>query len=251
MLREYNNIEYLVAVLAWDRTEPDMDKDGKVRTRWGGRVMKSAVTGEDVPDATDQVTILKYINPRQAVWPEADYIVSNPPFIGNSRMRETLGDGYSETLRKAYKDVPDTVDFVMYWWHKAADLVRNDKVGRFGFITTNTITQVRQRKVIDFHQTQKNSVDLIFAISDHPWVDEVEGAAVRIAMTSGELNSPKNATRMPQLAVVTEEEDGSTPEDSADKVKVLTRNVEAIFSNLQAGIKLDSASKLLLSGRQR
>ena len=40
-------------------------------------------------------------------------------------MRELLGDGYTEALRQLYKDVPDTVDYVMYWWHKAAELVRN------------------------------------------------------------------------------------------------------------------------------
>ena len=62
VLREYKNIECRDAVLAFDRTEPDIDKDGKVRTRWGGRMVKSPVTGEDIPDPTDQVTILKYIN---------------------------------------------------------------------------------------------------------------------------------------------------------------------------------------------
>jgi SAM-dependent methyltransferase len=241
VLREYNNIENRDAVLAWDGRVPDVDKDGKVRTRWGGRTMKSAVTGEDVPDATDQVTILKYINPRQAVWPEADYIVSNPPFIGNARMREMLGDGYSETLRKAYQDVPDTVDFVMYWWHKAADLVRNGKVDRFGFITMNTITQVRQRKVIDFHQAQKNSISLIFAIPDHPWADQ--GADVRIAMTAAS-QSFENVGRIAQLGFIQTEEHGQTPEESAEKVKIRLQAVPRIFSDLKSGADISSVNKL-------
>ena len=86
--------------------------------------MKHPVTGKDVPDPTDQIPIYRYINPRPAEWQETDYIVSNPPFIGNYRMRELLGDGYTEALRQLYKDVPDTVDYVMYWWHKAAELER-------------------------------------------------------------------------------------------------------------------------------
>lgn len=115
VLREFKNIECRDAVLAYDGTRPALDpKTGQVRTRWGGRLMKHPVTGEDVPDPSDQVQILEYLNPREAVWPEADYIVSNPPFLGNKRMREYLGDGYAETLRKVYKEVPDTVDFVMY-----------------------------------------------------------------------------------------------------------------------------------------
>jgi SAM-dependent methyltransferase len=243
VLREYANIENRDAVLAWDRVEPDVDKDGKVRTRWGGRTMKSAVTGEDVPDATDQVTILKYVNPRQAVWPEADYIVSNPPFIGNARMREMLGDGYSETLRKAYKDVPDTVDFVMYWWHKAADLVRNGKVDRFGLITTNTVTQTQQRKVIDFHQAQKPSIQLFFAIPDHPWTDK--GAAVRIAMTSARKSAFSGTLgNVLQLGKIIHEVDAETPEDMADSVDVCLKNVSNIFSNLQSGSNVSSAFPL-------
>ena len=83
--------------------EPDLDaKTGEVRSRWGGKMMKHPVTGEDVPDASDRVIIYKYLNPRAAAWPEADYIVSNPPFIGNARMREFLGDGYVEILRQTY-----------------------------------------------------------------------------------------------------------------------------------------------------
>ena len=197
VLREYKNIECRDAVLAYDGKEPEIDQvTGKVRTRWGGRMMKSLVTGEEVPDPSDQVTIYRYFNPRAAEWQEANYIVSNPPFIGNAWIRERLGDGYAETLRNVYKDVPDTVDYVMYWWHKAAEAVRSSKARRFGFITTHTISRVRQRQVIEFHQNQKNPISLIFAIPDHPWTDE--GADIRIAMTSAELDNPKT-TRIARI----------------------------------------------------
>jgi hypothetical protein len=191
------------------------------------------------------VTILKYINPQQAEWPEADYIVSNPPFIGNARMREMLGDGYSETLRKVYKDVPDTVDFVMYWWHKAADLVRNEKVDRFGFITMNTITQVRQRKVIDFHQAQKNSISLIFAIPDHPWADQ--GADVRIAMTAAS-QSFENVGRIAQLGFIQTEEHGQTPEESAEKVRIRLLTVPRIFNSVTISVLAVRMPPLLANG---
>lgn len=204
--------------------------------------MKHPVTGEDVPDPTDQIPIYCYINPRPAEWQAADYIVSNPPFIGNARMREVLGDGYAETLRKVYKDVPDTVDFVMYWWHKAAELVRAGQVQRFGLITTNSIRQVRQRKVIDFHVKQKKSIRLIFAIPDHPWVDG--GAAVRIAMTAAELDDPKKSVKTAQLGTVVVEDEGDTPEELAEYVEVEWQNVGWIFSNLQAGVDVSNAVPL-------
>ena len=251
VLREYKNIECRDAVLEYDGKEPDLDAAGKVRTRWGGRMMKSPVTGEDIPDPTDQVTIYRYLNPRAAVWPEADYIVSNPPFIGNARMRDRLGDGYAETLRKVYKDVPDTVDFVMYWWHKAAEAIRSGTLKIFGLITTNTIRQAWQRKVIQYHLNQKKAIRLLFAIPDHPWVDG--GAAVRIAMTAAESYNFKQVTRIARLGDILIETEGETPEEKAERLEVTWKNVTRIFSDLRAGSDITTAVKLKsnngLSGR--
>ena len=243
VLREYKNIECRDAVLAYDGKEPDVDpKTGKVRSRWGGRMMKHLVTGENVPDPSDQIPIYRYINPRSAEWQEANYVVSNPPFIGNARMRETLGDGYAETLRQTYSAIPDTVDYVMYWWHKAAELTRSNDIEKFGFISTNTIRQVRQRKVIDLHLNQKNPIRLIFAISDHPWADG--GAAVTVAMTGAELNDSKKPAKSPILGFLTNEGEGNTPEDKADQVKLAFEAVGRIFSNLRAGVDVTKANPL-------
>lgn len=273
VLREYHNIECRDAVLAYDDKVEDVDpKTGKVRTRWGGRLMKHPVTGEMVPDPSDQIPIYRYVNARPAEWlpglpsplaplPKGEgnsglpspsgrrvgdegqiYIVSNPPFIGNAWIRERLGDGYAETLRKVYKDVPDTVDYVMYWWHKAAELARANHIARFGFITTNSIHQVRQRKVIEFHQTQKDPIRLIFAIADHPWVED-EGAAVRIAMTVGQAES-SNIVRVAQLGTVVREVEAETPEDSAEQVDIRLHQATKIFSDLQGGADVSSSAKL-------
>jgi hypothetical protein len=254
VLREYKNIKHGDAVLVYDRREPEVDATGKMRTRWGGRMMKSPVTGEDIPDPTDQITIYRYLNPRAAEWQEADYIVSNPPFIGNFKMREILGDGYVEALRKVYKYVPDTVDFVMYWWHKAAELVRIGKIYKFGLITTNTLSQVRQRKVVEYHQSQNNPIQLFFTVPDHPWVDE--GASVRIAMTAGELRKAEKLAQNIRMGTVNSTELGETPEDSAESITISWKSVGNIFSNLQSGsdvgstVALKSNEKLSCPGVQ-
>jgi hypothetical protein len=185
VLKDYKNIECRDAVLAYDG-EPELvrDEKGKPITRWDGETMKvNPVTGEPVPDESARVPVYKYKNPRKAEWPEADFIVGNPPFIGNKRMRLALGDGYVEALRAAHNDIPDTSDLVMYWWNQAAHLVRREKIRRFGFITTNSITQTFNRKVIQGHLAAKDTVSIAFAIPDHPWVDSVDGADVRVAMT--------------------------------------------------------------------
>jgi very-short-patch-repair endonuclease len=243
VLQAFGNIECRDAVLAYDEMEPDVDpKTGEVRTRWGGRMMRHPVTGEEVPDPSDRVVIYRYLNARAAEWPEADYVVSNPPFIGNYRMREVLGDGYAEILRNVFPTVPETVDYVMYWWHKAADLTRAYQFKRFGFITTNSIRQVKQRIVIEYQQAQKPLIHLIFAVPDHPWVDE--GAAVRISMTAAELNDSKNASIVPKLSEVLSEKNAETPEDTAQNIRIQSKSVGKIFANLQSGADISSVSKL-------
>jgi hypothetical protein len=100
-------------------------------------------------------------------------------------MREALGDGYTEALRKAYPSVPASADLVMYWWHKAAQAVRTGRAERFGFITTNSLTQSFNRRVTEYHLSAEPPLALAFAVPDHPWVDAALGAAVRVAMTVG------------------------------------------------------------------
>ena len=189
VIKKFHNVECRDAVLAYDGVEPVVDGNGQAVTRWDGRTTKThPVTGEQVPDESAQEVVLRYLNPRQAQWPAADFIVGNPPFIGASPMRRALGDGYVEALRSVWKEVPDSADFVMYWWHHAAALTRSGKVRRFGFITTNSLTQTFNRKVVQQQLDAKPALSLAFAIPDHPWVDAADGAAVRIAMTVGTAN---------------------------------------------------------------
>ena len=56
---------------------------------------------------------------------------------------------------------------------------------RFGLITTNSIRQSFNRRILANHMGKKNPVSIAFAIPDHPWVEAADGAAVRIAMTVG------------------------------------------------------------------
>ncbi|MDP3514730.1 MAG: hypothetical protein Q8S20_18465 [Sulfuritalea sp.] len=182
VLRDFRNIECRDAVLAHDGLDHVFDDQGIAVSRWDGRSMKKhAVTGEQVPDETARVALERYRNPRQAAWPAADVVVGNPPFIGAKYLRDALGDGYADALRGAWPAVPESADFVMYWWHHAAQFVAQGRLARFGFITTNSITQTFNRRVVQGALDQ--GLHLAFAVPDHPWVDSADGAAVRIAMT--------------------------------------------------------------------
>lgn len=184
VIRSFHNIECRDALIEWDSIEPVCDESGAPVTRWDGHsTMPHPVTGKEAPDESQRVPVVQYINPRAAIWPEADYVVGNPPFIGASLMRAALGDGYTEAVRSAHADLGASSDFVMYWWNHAACLVRAGRIKRFGFVSTNSIRQTFNRRVLKEHMKAADPVSILFAIPDHPWVDSADGAAVRIAMT--------------------------------------------------------------------
>ncbi|QDU76078.1 hypothetical protein Pan97_31230 [Bremerella volcania] len=238
IIRKFHNIECRDAVLAWDRVEPVTDGDGNPVTRWDGRTTKPhPVTGEEVPDETARVQELRYVNPRKAEWPEAEYVVGNPPFIGPAMMRSALGSGYTEAIRRTHKELPESCDFVMYWWHNAAELTRHEKVRRFGFIATNSLRQTFNRRVVAPHLEASNPLSIAFAIPDHPWVDSADGAAVRISMTVGIPGvSPGRLWR-----VLEEKDIGQLEKDVQFK-----SDEGPIWSNLHIGV--DIASVRGLSG---
>jgi hypothetical protein len=187
VLKKFRNIECRDAVLAWDgEPQPVRDERGEIVTVWDRRGTKiDAVTVREVPDETRRVPLLTYPNARPAEWPKADYIIGNPPYIGVRRLKDSVGDGYVEAIRGAYPDVPETSDYVMYWWDKAARAVGSNQARRFGLITTNSIVQAYSRRLLDHHIGKNGKVKLVFAIADHQWVDAADGAAVRVAMTVG------------------------------------------------------------------
>lgn len=238
VLQDLHNIECRDAVLVWDREVSEKGEDGKPLTRWDGvSFKKHPVTGADVPDESKWVALTKLLKSRKAEWPEADFIVGNPPFLGNARMRQELGDGYVEALRATHEDVPDTSDLVMYWWNHAADVLRAEhtRLRRFGLITTNTIWQTFNRRVVE--RAMAGGVSIVFAIPDHPWVDEAGTADVRIAMTAAERGELKGT-----LGAVIAERSPDTEPASANVV--LRFQHGKINANLRIGADTSAAVPL-------
>jgi len=238
VLRDFHNIEHRDALIAYDAVELVTDESGKPLTRWDGLTKKiSPITGEEIPDESAQVEQYRYINPRKAEWPQADYIVGNPPFIGASTMRRALGDGYVDAVRNTWPEVPESADFVMYWWHIAAETVRAGNAQRFGFITTNSIKQTFNRRVLQAQLEAKNPLSLAFAIPDHPWVDAADGAQVRIAMTVGAAIEQDG-----RLLQVCDEVSG----EQQDEIEVrLQARQGKMFADLKVGADVAGAKSLM------
>ncbi|HEX8572213.1 MAG TPA: DNA methyltransferase [Allosphingosinicella sp.] len=205
--------------------------------------------GYDAVLAQDEMGAPDLANPRQPEWPEADFIVGNPPFIGAKFIRSELGGDYAEALWRSNPDVPASADFVMQWWNRAArELTRpGTRLKRFGFVTTNSITQAFSRRVIERYlqpasserkpERESTSLHLSLACPDHPWTKATkDAAAVRIAMTVAEAG-PGEGTLL-EL-----EREAKLDTDTPDLEFASTR--AQINANLSIGADPSSATPLL------
>jgi len=210
ILKAFHNIQCMDAVLTWD-----------------GAPLPKIVDGKET-----------YPNPRRPDWPKADYIVGNPPFVGGKDIRARMGSLYAETLWKVHAHMNDSADFVMYWWDRAAEILLRPRSGlkRFGFVTTNSISQVFQRRVIEHHLNAKKPLSLTMAIPDHPWTKVTrDTAAVRIAMTVAEAGTKEG------LLLEVTSEDGV---ETDSPVILFAEQRGRINSDLTVGVDLASASAM-------
>jgi type II restriction/modification system DNA methylase subunit YeeA len=114
----------------------------------------------------------------EAEWPACDAIVGNPPFLGDKKMRNELGDGYTEALRECYKGrVPGGADLVTYWFEKARAQIEAGNCTAAGLVATNSIRGGANRKVLD---RIVESGEIFEAWADENWINE--GAAVRVSL---------------------------------------------------------------------
>jgi type II restriction/modification system DNA methylase subunit YeeA len=184
-------------------------------------------------------------NPKEPDWPDAEFIVGNPPFLGDKKMRAELGDEYVEYLRSLYAErVPGGADFVAYWFEKARSQIADDKSRRAGLIATQSIRVGANRQVL---KRIKDSGDIFMAWSDRPWV--LEGAAVRVSIVGFDSGAEKhrelNGSTVPVInADLTHETDLTT-------ARRLSQNANRAFVGTQKGgnfeISLEEALNRLRS----
>ncbi len=124
-------------------------------------------------------------------WPLADAIVGNPPFLGSRWMHESLGEEYSTSLRRLYRDsVPDGADLVSYWFHKAHKQISLDLATNIGLVATQSIRRGASRAVLESLISNCSITD---AWQDEPWIND--GASVRVSLICASASS----SRAPRL----------------------------------------------------
>lgn len=116
--------------------------------------------------------------PAEPMWPAAEFIVSNPPFLGGKLLRTGLGDDYVNAMFRVWQGrVAAEADLCCYWFEKARAQIKAGKCQRAGLLATQGIRGGANREVL---KRIKESGDIFFAESDRPWV--LDGANVHISM---------------------------------------------------------------------
>lgn len=137
---------------------------------------KDAILDVSVPDF-----------PAEPVWPDADFLIGNPPFLGGKRLRTELGDQYVDRLFSLWRDrVRPEADLCCYWFEKARAAIEDGRCKRAGLLATQGIRGGANRQVL--HRI-KQTGDIFFAESDRPWI--LEGANVHVSMVGFDDGSEK------------------------------------------------------------
>ena len=117
-------------------------------------------------------------NPKEPEWPAVDFIVGNPPFMGNRFMANELGRDYVDKLAKVYqKRLGAKPDLICYFFEKARESIEAGAAKRAGLLATQAIRGGTNRNVL---KRIKESGDIFFAVPDRDWI--LDGATVHVSM---------------------------------------------------------------------
>ncbi|XOV76889.1 MAG: DNA methyltransferase [Phycisphaerales bacterium] len=150
----------------------------------------------------------------QAWWPQTDFIVGNPPFLGSKMLRKFgMPDPYIDAMYASY-DLPNTSDLCCYWFDKAGSSVLKAPQSRVGLLATQGIRGQFNRPVLD---KLAQHAQIFEVWSDRKWI--LDGAAVHVS-----------------IVMFTGDDEGPTRKDGVE--------VSQINPDLSAGPYLGAATQL-------
>ena len=178
----------------------------------------------------------------EAVWPKADAVVGNPPFVGVSRKRRELGGTYVERLDRIFAPrVPGAADFVCYWFDKAQRAIESGQLRHAGLVSTNSIRGGANRTVLEGIVARGRIFD---AWSDEPWINN--GAAVRVSLIcfGGSDSSQLNGQAVPEIYADLTAPTVGGPNSDLTTAHTLQTNLGASFQGASKKAKFEIDASL-------
>ncbi|MGO9918091.1 MAG: class I SAM-dependent DNA methyltransferase [Isosphaeraceae bacterium] len=180
-------------------------------------------------------------NPAEPEWPDADFIVGNPPFLGGKKLRTELGDAYVDKMFSLWREhVRPEADLCCYWFEKARRQLKIGKCHRAGLLATQGIRGGANRHSLN---RIKATGDIFFAISDRDWV--IDGANVHISIIGFDDGSEKSKT-LDGISCATINSNLSSVADIAE-ARRLAVNVGIAFMGDTKGGGFDIPERLALT----
>ncbi|HLO39919.1 MAG TPA: DNA methyltransferase [Phycisphaerales bacterium] len=204
-----------------------------------------------------------------AVWPKADVIIGNPPFLGAKRLKPERGAEYVNKVRKAYPDVPGMADYCVYWLRRSHDhlpavTAADPFAGRAGLVGTQNIRN-NQSRVGGLDHIAKSGT-IVEAVENMPWSGEanvhvsianwVKRPAAKASEYALLIPSPRklwsrvdpkialfdNGVRAPNVKVVTRGKRGKVRQDKSYEMAM--RECDTINSALSDSVNASDARVL-------
>jgi hypothetical protein len=187
----------------------------------------------------EEESALKFYTERE--WPKCDVIVSNPPFLGGSRLWEELGRHYQKELWKIYDGrVPGFADLCCYWFEKARHQIEKGKCKRAGLLATQGIRGGANREVL---KRIKETGDIFFAESSRDWI--LGGAAVDVSMIG--FDDGTETEKVLDSKHVTEINANLTSSADTTEAKTLNSNLNVCFIGSKKAGEFEVADKIAVA----
>lgn len=183
------------------------------------------------------------------IWPKADVIVGNPPYLGAKRLKPERGEAYVNAIRKAYPAVPGMADYCVYWFRKAHDALPDCSesdflCGRAGLVGTQNIANNASRIGGLDHIVATGTI--VEAVDNQRWSGE---AVVHVAVVNWvKTKEPALLPRTRRLwTAVTSPGSARNPLKRLRPVELTLRETHTITSSLSDRIDVSQAASLLSS----
>jgi type II restriction/modification system DNA methylase subunit YeeA len=176
----------------------------------------------------------------EAQWPDAEFIIGNPPFLGTKKMLRGLGDEYAGTIRDVFEGrLSPFSDLVGWWFEKARAAIRLGKARRAGLVATNSIRGGKNRLVLD---AITRDLKIFEAWSDEAWI--VDGAAVRVSIVCFSRIVDKDELYLDGNMVEQINSDLSAAKSNVTTANRLRENQDIAFIGIQKTGPFDIAGEI-------
>jgi type II restriction/modification system DNA methylase subunit YeeA len=165
---------------------------------------------------------------QEAEWPEAEFIVGNPPFVGAKLMNRKIGREMTAVYRSVFEGrLAAFTDFVCYWFEKARVSIKNHEATRVGLVATNSIRKNTNLPVL---KAIVSELKIFETWSEEQWT--VDGANVDVSIVCFSARESSDAPRLNGVDVSHINADLTTGIDLT-RAKILLENRRRSFLGIQ------------------